>query len=167
MRVLVSVASKHGATDEIGHRIAATIEGAGQTVISVAPEAVVSIDGYDAVVLGSGVYAGRWLETAKSFVERNREALATKRVWLFSSGPIGDPPKPVEEPADAALMVAATAAIEHRTFAGRVEKKSLGFGEKLIMTALRAPEGDFRPWDDIDAWAWSIAKALKAEPVAV
>jgi menaquinone-dependent protoporphyrinogen oxidase len=143
------------------------MEVAGLTVVTVAPEAFVSVDGYDAVILGSGIYAGRWLETAKSFVERNREALVMKRVWLFSSGPTGDPPKPVEEPADAAPMVAATGAIEHRTFAGRVDKESLGFGEKVVMAALRAPEGDFRPWDDIDAWAWNIAKALKAEPVAV
>lgn len=167
MRVLVSVASKHGATDEIGHRIAVTLEGAGLTVVMVAPEAVVSVDGYDAVVLGSGIYAGRWLEPAKAFVDRNHEVLSTKRVWLFSSGPIGDPPKPVEEPADAAAMIAATGAIEHRTFAGRLEKGDLGFGEKLIVNALRAPEGDFRPWDEIDAWAWDIAKALKAEPAAV
>jgi menaquinone-dependent protoporphyrinogen oxidase len=135
--------------------------------VSVAPEAVVSVDGYDAVVLGSGIYAGRWLETAKAFVERNRQALKGKRVWLFSSGPIGDPPKPVEEPADAAAMIAATGAVEHRTFAGRLEKDSLGFGEKLIVNALRAPEGDFREWDEIDAWAWSIGKALKAEPATV
>ena len=75
MRVLVTTASKHGATDEIGRRIAATLDRAGLTVVSAAPEAVVSVDGYDAVILGSGVYAGRWVESAKAFVEREREAL--------------------------------------------------------------------------------------------
>ena len=164
MRVLVTTASKHGATDEIGHRIAATLEGAGLTVSTVAPEAVVSVDGYDAVIVGSGVYAGRWVESAKAFVERERDALRTKRVWLFSSGPIGDPPKPVEDPTDVAAMVAASGAIEHRTFAGRLDKEGLGFGEKIIIAAVRAPDGDFRDWDAIDAWAQGIAIALTAVP---
>ena len=31
----------------------------------------------------------------------------------------------------------------------------------MILTAVRAPEGDFRPWDDIRAWAGEIAAALK------
>ncbi len=167
MRVLVSVASRHGATTEIGWRIAAGLGQAGLTVVTVAPEAVVSVDGYDAIVLGSGIYAGRWLEPAKAFVERNGEVLKTKRVWLFSSGPIGDPPKPVEEPADAAAMTAATGAIEHRIFAGRLDRESLGFGEKMVMSALRAPEGDFRPWAEVEAWAASIANVLVPEPVAV
>jgi len=167
MRVLVTVASRHGATDEIGHRIAAVLERAGLTVITVAPEAVVSIDGYDAVVLGSGVYAGRWMEAAKAFAQRNREALATKRVWLFSSGPVGDPPKPLEDPVDARDMMSATGAVEHRLFAGRLERDSLGFAEKVIIAAVRAPEGDYRPWTEIDTWAASIAIALKPEPATV
>ena len=33
-------------------------------------------------------------------------------------------------------------------FPGRLEKKRLSFGERAIVLALRAPEGDFRDWDD-------------------
>ena len=163
MRILVTAASKHGATEEIGHRIAAGLEGAGLSVVDVAPETVISLDGYEAVVLGSGIYAGRWIDSAKAFVTRLRPELAAKRVWLFSSGPVGDPPQPVEEPADAAEMVKATGAIEHRVFAGRLDKGSLGFGEKLIVNALRAPEGDFRAWAEVDDWTASIARALVPE----
>ena len=167
MRVLVSVASKHGATDDIGHRIAATLERAGLHVITVAPAAIVSVESYDAVVLGSGIYAGHWLPDAKEFVQRNHETLPAKRVWLFSSGPVGDPPKPLEDPSDLAEIKAATGAIEHRLFAGRLDRDTLGFGEKMIVAAVRAPDGDFRPWDEIDAWAAGIAKALMPEAVAV
>jgi len=42
----------------------------------------------------------------------------------------------------------------------------LGLGEKVILKAVRAPEGDFRPWDDVREWARGIAAALKAEPAA-
>ena len=167
MRVLVTTASKHLATDEIGRRIAATLEGAGLSVSTIAPEAVISIDGFDAVIVGSGVYAGHWVASARAFVERERDVLRTKRVWLFSSGPVGDPAKPLEDPIDAAPMMAASGAIEHRTFAGRLNKDSLGFGEKLIIAAVRAPDGDFRDWAAIDAWAQEIATALIAEPATV
>jgi menaquinone-dependent protoporphyrinogen oxidase len=53
-----------------------------------------------------------------------------------------------------------TAPVEHRIFAGKIDKAKLGFGERAIMTAVRAPEGDFRDWDEIASWADTIADAL-------
>jgi menaquinone-dependent protoporphyrinogen oxidase len=44
------------------------------------PEQVGSIDDYDAVVLGSAVYAGRWLKPAKELVDRSRADFGTRRV---------------------------------------------------------------------------------------
>jgi hypothetical protein len=62
------------------------------------PEQVEGVDGYAAVVLGSAVYAGHWLKPARELVERHAGDLADRPVWLFSSGPVGDPPKPDEDP---------------------------------------------------------------------
>jgi menaquinone-dependent protoporphyrinogen IX oxidase len=59
-----------------------------------AAEQVREVDGYDAVVLGSAVYAGHWLKPAREPVGRLGTFLADRPVWLFSSGPVGDPPKP-------------------------------------------------------------------------
>jgi hypothetical protein len=42
------------------------------------------------------------------------------------------------------------------------DKRSLGFGEKAIVLALRAPEGDFRDWQEIREWAVSILGVLSA-----
>ena len=64
----------------------------GWDAVVVPPEQVEGIDSFDAVVLGSAVYAGHWLKPARGLVERSRDALAARPVWLFSSGPIGDPP---------------------------------------------------------------------------
>jgi hypothetical protein len=64
----------------------------------------------------------RPLASAKDFAERRAAELAARPVWLFSSGPIGDPPKPVEDPADVGPLLAATGAREHRVFAGRLER---------------------------------------------
>ena len=166
MKVLVSAASKHGATAEIARAIGETLTEAGLEVVVLSPDAVTTLDGYDAVVLGSGIYVGHWMDTAKNLVERHSAALASRPVWLFSSGPIGDPPKPVEEPADIAEIIEATHARDHRLFAGKVDTAVLGLGERVILKAVRAPEGDFRPWADVREWASVIATDLKAESAA-
>jgi menaquinone-dependent protoporphyrinogen oxidase len=83
------------------------------------------------VILGSAVYAGHWLETAKELVSRSRDAPATRPVWLFSSGPAGDPSSKLvqvekmgEDPLDVAELLRVTKARGHRTFAGRLERKT-------------------------------------------
>jgi menaquinone-dependent protoporphyrinogen oxidase len=162
MKILVSAASKHGATADIARAIGDTLAEAGHEAVVLPPDAVTSLAGYDAVVIGSGLYVGHWMDAAKALVERVGDELAGRPVWLFSSGPIGDPPKPEEDPADLADLIAATGARGHRLFAGLVDKGRLGLGEKVILAAVRAPEGDFRPWDDIRAWAREIAAELAA-----
>lgn len=160
MRVLVTAASKHGATTEIAAAIGEALQARGLTPTVAAPEAVDDVTAYDAVVLGSGVYAGRWLDSAKQLVERLGEDLAQRPVWLFSSGPVGEPARPEEDPHDVADLVDATGAAGHRLFPGKIERASLGFAERAITAALRVPDGDFRDWDEIAAWAGEIADAL-------
>jgi menaquinone-dependent protoporphyrinogen oxidase len=163
MRVLVSAASKHGSTAEIAEVIGAVLSSAGIETDVRPPEEVASVSSYDGVVLGSGVYAGHWLGSAKKLVERDRAALASMPVWLFSSGPIGDPPKPAEEPVDVAQLRETTGAIDHRVFPGRLDRRQLGLAEKAIIKVVRAPEGDFRQWVGVTEWASGIARTLRAQ----
>ncbi len=160
MRVLVTAASKHGSTAEIAQAIGDLLAERGVDVAVMPIDDVREIDDYDAVVIGSAVYAGHWLEPARELVKRHAMRLTARPVWLFSSGPIGDPPKPDEDPVDAAPLVEVTAARDHKVFAGKLDKARLGFTEKAIVLALRAPFGDFREWQDIRAWASAIADDL-------
>lgn len=163
IRILVTAASKHGATAEIADAIAAELAASGATVTRLDPEDIDSVEPYGAVVLGSAVYAGRWQKDARVLVERFADDLAVRKVWLFSSGPIGNPPMPDTEPVDVAEVMASCAATEHRVFAGSMQQSKLSFGERAIVAALRAEYGDFRDWDDVRAWARSIATRLGTE----
>ena len=163
MRVLVSAASRHGSTAEMAAEVATVLGEAGIDAVVLAPDDIHSLDGWDAAVIGSAIYVGHWLAPARDLVERLAAELAERPVWLFSSGPIGDPPKPEEDPADLPELMAATGARSHRLFAGLVDKSRLGLGEKVILAAVRAPEGDYRSWDEIRAWAEEIAAALAGQ----
>jgi menaquinone-dependent protoporphyrinogen oxidase len=165
MKVLVCAASKHGATTEIAAEIGAALSAAGAEAYVVMPEEVGSLEGYDAAIIGSAIYVGHWLEAAKALVDRHQEALRGMPVWLFSSGPVGDPPKPADEPVDAAPLVALVGARGHRTFPGELDRSRLRFGERAVVAAVRAPDGDFRPWGEIEAWAREIAASLRGAPV--
>ena len=163
MRVLVASASKHGSTSEIARTIAASLTFRGIDVDLALVNQVASIDAYDAIVLGSAIYMGHWLEPAKRFVAAHAGELSSRPVWLFSSGPLGDPPRPAGEPADIAPLMEASNAREHRSFPGSLRKADLGLAERAMVAAVRAPEGDFRPWAEIDEWATSIASALAVQ----
>jgi len=104
------------------------------------------------------------MKAAKELMDRSAGALAARPVWLFSSGPVGDPPKPEEDPVDVAEIAEATKARGHRVFPGKIVKKHLSFPEKAIVLALRVQEGDFRDWAEIRDWASEIADALRSGP---
>ena len=89
-------------------------------------------------------------------------ALAARPVWLFSSGPVGEPAKPADNPVDVSTVLQSTKARGHQIFTGKLAKKRLSFPDRAIASAIRAQEGDFRNWDDIRAWAASIADTLLA-----
>ncbi len=170
MRVLVTAASRHGSTAEIAEIIAGVLRSADIETDVLAPEHVATVVGYDAVILGSAVYGGHWLDPAKAFVIRHQEDLVRRPVFLFSSGPLGDPLKPPEEPDDAYAIEDSIRSMDLRVFAGRLTKSQLSRSERLIVRLNGASDGDFRPWDDIADWAMEIARYLNdplAEPVSV
>lgn len=160
--VLIATASKHGSTFDIADEIARVLTARGFVVTDKPIEEVGSVTTFDAVVVGSAVYVGRWMAEAVAFISRHATALAARPVWLFSSGPIGEPPKPTEDPSNLAEMVAQTGARGHRIFAGRLEPERLGLGERAIVAMIRAPKGDFRDFAEIGAWAAEIADELSA-----
>jgi menaquinone-dependent protoporphyrinogen oxidase len=171
LRVLVTAASRHGSTHEIAdalaHAITRSGAGGGREVVasSVAAEHHPDPSTFDVVVLGSAVYAGRWLEAARELATAHATALRARPVWLWSSGPIGEPPFPPDEPYDIGPLTALLGARGHRVFPGRLDPALLSFGERAMATAMRAPAGDFRDWASVQSWAEEIASALDGRSV--
>jgi menaquinone-dependent protoporphyrinogen oxidase len=164
-QVLVAYSSKHGGTAGIAERIGESLRRRGLQVDVISVDHAGDPSSYDAVVLGSAVYVGAWRKDAASFLTANESALAARPVWLFSSGPTGqgDPSdamkgwkfpealRPVAErikPRDIAL------------FHGVLDPSRLSLPEKLLIKGIKAPMGDYRDWERIDAWAEGIAAAL-------
>lgn len=165
-KVLVTFASKHGATAEIAGRIGKTLEGAGVPVDVVAAKQVKSLEPYRAVVLGSGIYIGKWLKDAVKFVQGNESALAAMPVWFFSSGPTGegDPAELLKGWRISPDLQPAVDRIKPRdmaVFHGAVLMEKMSFIEKFMIKQVKSPVGDFRDWNAITAWATAVAGALK------
>lgn len=161
MTALVAVASRHGSTREIAKAIADELRAMGIVTDLREAAAVDQIDGYDAVILGSAVYMGRWMPEAKSFANRHRARLAALPVWLFSSGPLGPEETPASvSPGDLAAMQEATGAREHVVFAGSLDLQTVSLFERLVIKLVHAPYGDFRDWEKVRAWARPIGEAL-------
>ena len=186
----VIYASRHGGTAGIANRIAEILQAEGVQVA--VADAINKPDpgGFDAYVIGSGVYIGSWLKEATEFLERSQATLATRPVWLFSSGPLPGSSKMTEadDPIAVALgpeegpgsggrkrietLSAAIHPRDHRVFLGAFDPNDppKSMPERLVrmmpVAKQALPAGDFREWDVIEAWARQIAAELKA-PVPV
>jgi len=162
MKVLVCAASKYGAISEIAQAVADALAERGCEVTVLPPEKAGAVEEFDAVVLGSAVYMGQWMKPARELAQRSAGALAARPVWLFSSGPVGEPAKPAGNPVDVTTILQATKARDHQIITGKLIRKHLSFPDRAMASAIRAQEGDFRNWAQIRDWATGIADALLA-----
>lgn len=179
MRVAIVCASRYGATAGIADRIADSLSLAGHLVRvydAHEPPHAEAVAGFDAFVVGSAVYLGRWLKDAQAFVRRYQPTLLEHPVWLFSSGPLGSAATPADAtrilssavPAQIAEFSPGVRQVGHRVFFGAIDPESLSVPHRLIRGlpggSERLPAGDFRDWPEIDAWADDIVRHLATAP---
>jgi menaquinone-dependent protoporphyrinogen oxidase len=168
MTVLVAAASKHGATDEIAERIGADLTRWGFEVEVRKLADVDDVCPYEAIVLGSAIFYGKWMKEAIRFVATHAHELAERPTWLFGSGsitgnpPLGDDPNAIQ-PSLVQKLVTKTHAREHKVFAGKLDSNTLSLAELLPVRMARGREGDWRNWQAIDEWAARIAGELEPD----
>lgn len=171
MRVLVAYSSKYGSTREIADRIGERLRLAGHEVDVERCDDVEYPEGFDAFVVGSAAYMGSWRKEARKFVQHNRELLSGRPTWLFSSGPLGTA-RVDKEGNDVLAGAAPKQFTEYEeelhprgtmVFFGALEKDKLRGADRMVSWMPEndaLPEGDFRDWDAIDAWADKVAAEL-------
>jgi len=177
MRVLVVYGSQYGSTEGIARRIAEKLVAGGHEASAMRAKDVRDIAIYDAFVIGSAVYMGSWMKDVSEFVRGNVRALAAQPVWLFSSGPLGTETKDaqgrdlreVSVPKELAEFEPMLYPRGHHVFYGALDHTKLKLVHRALWTLPAGKklliEGDFRDWNEIDAWAGSIAEALAPAPV--
>jgi menaquinone-dependent protoporphyrinogen oxidase len=159
-RVLVAYASKMGATKEIAEAIGDRLAERGCSADVRPAGAIDSVDGYDAVVLGSAVYATRWRPEAVRFVRRHARQLPAHTVWLFESGWVGSRPRTVAATPGARRRARRLGAPAPAVFGGRLDpEQPTGPLDRALAKSL---SGDARDWDDIRSWADTVADTLAA-----
>ena len=162
-KVLIAYASKHGTTREVAESIAQTLGERGLAVEVEEARRVRDITRYDAVVVGGGLYMGKWHVDARRLLKRHRVALAGKRLAVFGMGPDTLEESKVTE--SRKQLGRALAAVPELTpvavtiFGGALEPESWRFPLN------RLPAFDARNWDAIEGWAVDLV--AKFSPTVV
>lgn len=162
-KVLMAYASKCGSTGEIAQAIGDVLCQGGAEVDVKPVKSVTSLNGYNAVIVGTAIRMGQCLPEAKAFVEKHREALskvplAYFAVCLAPTAADETERKQAETYLDALKAIVKPAA--ESIFAGKMDTKKLSFFFRLMMQAMKSQEGDFRDWEAIKAWAQEIEPIL-------
>ncbi|MBI2780936.1 MAG: flavodoxin domain-containing protein [Chloroflexi bacterium] len=165
-KVLVAYASRLGGTRGIAEAIGAGLGKRGHEAVVKTVTDVSKVDEFDAVVLGSGVFANHWHKPALEFARRHEAALTARPIWLFSSGPVGNitNPGPLADPKEVAALRERLRPRDHQIFWGALDRAALDRSDlgtiSRFVSRRFIPEGDWRDWPAIDAWAEVISNSL-------
>lgn len=162
-RILVAYASRAGSTREIAEAVADELRQTDHSVTVASCDDAPDADGFDAVVIGSALYASRWLLTATRYLRRQRSYLNGRPTYLFQSGcrprhDVGRTPVPRA----VRWLGRHLGLADPVTFAGRLDPADSRHSRWL---AAAAPSGDFRDWEEIRAWAYAIGTELQERAV--
>jgi menaquinone-dependent protoporphyrinogen oxidase len=166
MRILVVYASADGSTADIGRRIAQRLRERGHDVSDQPVGAAGSLQGVDAVVLGSAIHGRQWLGEATSFVNANSQAVHNRPFWTFSVGMPDALPRAFRKIArteeDAIInQLGDLRPRGHRLFSGVVKPSQFPFASRIFLHLAGGRYGDFRDWPAIDGFACEIADQLE------
>ena len=169
-KVLVAYASYCGTTGGVAEVIGQVLCDNGAAVDVRLVKNVDDLSTYKAVVVGSATRSSSWWPEAIEFVERNKEELSRKPVAYFLTC------LALYKDTEASRRVATTymdpvlkavpdvKPLDMGFFAGVLDYSKLNLMYRMIMKSKMkkrgVPEGDFRDWNAIRAWASGICSPL-------
>ena len=168
--VLVTWATRYGATEEVALVIAAELRRLGLTVDATPMRAVTVLHDYAALVLGFALYMSRIHGDARRFLAAHRDVLGHIPSTLFVLGPIHDEEN--ERVVSAGQLRRQLARfpwyhpVAQQIFGGKWDPATFGFPLKWIPALRMMPVSDARDWDAIRAWAATLPPLLQLAPQA-
>jgi menaquinone-dependent protoporphyrinogen oxidase len=167
-KILVTYASRSGATAGVAGEIGRALADGGAQVDVLAMQDVSDLAAYRAVVAGSAIQAGQWLPEAVKFVEAHRTELRSKPfaaflVCMTLAMKKGDYRQQVASWLDP--VCALVPPVSKGLFAGVLDThkiRSLGDRLKFRMSVAMGvwDEGDHRDWKAIRSWTESLRPLL-------
>jgi len=165
-KVLVVYGTKSGCTAGVAERIGSALATAGVSVDVAPAEDRPDPAGYDGVIVGSGIRVGQWHAATKEWVAENADALKVRPTALYTVClTVATDREKLDEVRAYTNPVLAASGIEPidvGLFGGWFEPKRFSFIERTVLKAMKAPQGDHRDWDEIDAWVAGVAPKLGA-----
>ena len=168
-RVLVTYASKYGSTGGVADAIGKELCSKGGATDVLMMGNVKNISSYQAVVIGSAIYKGKWMSEAMDFIKDNRDILRRIPVAYFLVcmtllQPTDEKRAKVLSYMDPILEgVPEIKPVGIGTFAGAMDYSNLSWINQKMIKSKGIPEGDFRDWNAIRAWAREPVRAKFAD----
>lgn len=163
MRVLVGYGSRFGTTQEVAEAIARKLRGAGDDAECRDAADVHEVDGFDAVIVGSGLYAGRMRLRARRLMRA--AAKAGIPLPVFALGPLEDVEEQwfgAREQLDQEIArVKDAEPVAITVFGGCLDPDGKHFPFS------RMSKSDLRDWSAIDEWALHARAQLAARTTVV
>lgn len=165
--VLVAYSSRYGSTQEIAECLGDSLRQGGLLAEIRPCDTVHQLDDYQAVVLGSAIYEGQWLDDAAHFLTTHEAELKQMPLWLFSSGPTREGVAPALTgvwtfPPSLQELVKEINPRGVVLFAGKVDPARLSLDDWCENRGVRNQPVDYRNWDKIRDWAEEVAGTLNS-----
>ena len=171
---MVAYGTRYGSTAEIAERMGEIFAAMGLTIEirDIKREGPPKdLDGYELVVVGSGILAGRWTKEPLQFLEKNKETLADKKVALFVvSAYAADPEKHDRVYEDYLVSVVEDlkpiSPVSLGFFGGVIDFSKYNFAVRILMKRMVSSNAgdrevseymDLRDWEKIESWTNSLA----------
>lgn len=166
---LVTYATRYGSTREVAEVIGDVLKDAGWRIVLLPVSHVRKPQVYDALVMGTPLYVGRWHREFHRLLKEFQIALTSRPVALFTVGPLSQ-----DEAEIAACQIAVDEELQRypwlkpvaaTIFAGKYEPADLDPLHTLLTKLPASPlherqATDARDWAKIRAWAQDLAGTL-------
>jgi len=164
-KILVTYASRAGATSEVAELIGQVLGDTGASVDVRQAKDITGLSQYTSVVVGSAIYMGGWMSDATKFVEKHRETLSQMPVATFTVCMLM-----VDNLEEHQTLIATQFTeseqnphlqpVSNGIFAGQINYSKLPFFQRTIAKIMKAEEEDRRDWYAIRNWVGDLATQL-------